>query len=64
MSYFRTPEKESTNLAAKRKLWFPIGEFAKQREIARLQAAKEAADADKIEINLRKKLSYRKQKVS
>ena len=55
MSYFRTPEKESTNLAAKRKLRFPTGEFAKQRKIARLQAAKEAADADKVVINLKVK---------
>ena len=66
MSHFRTPEnpENDSSIAVKRKLRFPIGEYARQRKMARVQAAKEMADTDKVVDNLRKKLSYRKQKVS
>ncbi|KXJ07068.1 hypothetical protein AC249_AIPGENE18417 [Exaiptasia diaphana] len=61
----RTPEnpENDSSIAVKRKLRFPIGEYARQRKMARVQAAKEMADTDKVVDNLRKKLSYRKQKV-
>jgi hypothetical protein len=48
----------------RKKLRFPIGDYARQRKIARLEVATEKTKADEIVCKLTEKLKYRKRKVS